>query len=96
MAEQASANALVASRAAATSASVEASRIGATPQGVAATAEEALGEPPAVPPTQVGDASLRSFSARADRVVARLRALERRPQPVRAPSAAAVRRRPGG
>jgi len=42
------------------------------------------------------DASLRSFSERADRVVARLRALERLPGRPRASSAAAGRRRPGG
>jgi hypothetical protein len=42
------------------------------------------------------DAALRSFSERADRVVARLRALERRPRWGRPASAAAGRRRPGG
>jgi hypothetical protein len=42
------------------------------------------------------DASLRSFTDRADRVVARLRALERLPRRSRASSAAAGRRRPGG
>ncbi len=41
------------------------------------------------------DAALRSFSERADRVVARLRALERRPRWRRPASAAAGRRRPG-
>ena len=42
------------------------------------------------------DASLRSFSERADRVVARLRALEGLPRRVRTSSAAAGHRRPGG
>jgi hypothetical protein len=42
------------------------------------------------------DAALRRFSERADRVVARLRALERRPRWGRAASAGAVPRRPGG
>jgi hypothetical protein len=42
------------------------------------------------------DVALRSFSARADRVVARLRALERRPRGARPTSVAAGRRRPGG
>lgn len=42
------------------------------------------------------DAALRSFSERADRVVARLRALERRPRRVHPASAAAGGRRPGG
>jgi hypothetical protein len=41
------------------------------------------------------DAALRSFSERADRVVARLRALDRRPRVTRPASAAAGRRRPG-
>jgi hypothetical protein len=45
---------------------------------------------------QLEDAALRSFSERADRVVARLRALERRPRRGRPASAAAGRRRPGG
>jgi len=43
-----------------------------------------------------GDAALRSFSERADRVVARLRALERRPRRPRSSTAAAGGRRPGG
>jgi hypothetical protein len=42
------------------------------------------------------DAALRSFSERADRVVARLRALDRRSRRGRPTSAAAGRRRPGG
>jgi len=43
------------------------------------------------------DAALRSFSERADRVVARLRALERRPRRGGRPAtAAATGRRPGG
>jgi hypothetical protein len=55
--------------------------------------------PPAGSPVEAGppiDAALRSFSERADRVVARLRALERRPRWVRPASAAAGARRPGG
>jgi len=48
------------------------------------------------PQPAVEDAALRSFSERADRVVARLRALERRPLRSRPTSAAAGRRRPGG
>jgi hypothetical protein len=42
------------------------------------------------------DAALRSFSERADRVVARLRALERRSRRGRSASVAAGHRRPGG
>lgn len=42
------------------------------------------------------DAALRRFSERADRVVARLRALERRPRWGRPASAGAAPRRPGG
>ncbi len=53
-------------------------------------------ESPRVPVEPSGDASLRSFSERADRVVARLRALERRPRWGRPTSAGAVPRRPGG
>ncbi|HEX5927973.1 MAG TPA: hypothetical protein VFY48_01115 [Solirubrobacterales bacterium] len=48
------------------------------------------------PPRQGEDAALRRFSERADRVVARLRALERRPSWGRAASAGAGQRRPGG
>jgi hypothetical protein len=48
---------------------------------------------PAAPARPAEDTALRSFSERADRVVARLRALERRPRPA---SVAAGRRRPGG
>ncbi len=44
----------------------------------------------------VEDAALRSFSERADRVVARLRALERRSRRGRPASVGAGRRRPGG
>ncbi len=43
-----------------------------------------------------GDASLRGFSERADRVVARLQALERLPARARPASVATGRRRPGG
>ena len=49
--------------------------------------------PPESPPR---DPALRSFSERADRVVARLRALERRSRGPRPASASAGRRRPGG
>ena len=42
------------------------------------------------------DAALLSFSERADRVVARLRALERRPRGPHPASAVATPRRPGG
>jgi hypothetical protein len=44
----------------------------------------------------VEDAALRSFSERADRVVARLRAWERRPGAGRPASVGAIPRRPGG
>jgi hypothetical protein len=53
-------------------------------------------EPAPQPEGPAEDAALRSFSARADRVVARLRALERRPQAARPASVGAGRRRPGG
>jgi hypothetical protein len=56
----------------------------------------ALDAQPAVPAPSVEDAALRRFSERADRVVARLRALERRPRRGGAPNAAAGPRRPGG
>jgi hypothetical protein len=97
-AERASASALEASQAAAaTATAAEASRAAqASRPGQATQAPgPAAGGMPS-PAGAVGDASLRNFSARADRVVARLRALERRPQQVRAPSAVAGRRRPGG
>jgi len=55
----------------------------------------ALSIVPPLPEKPPEDAALRSFSERADRVVARLRALERRPRQRRAPGAIAVRRRPG-
>jgi hypothetical protein len=48
------------------------------------------------PPVPAGDEALRSFSERADRVVARLRALERRPGAARPASAVAALRRPRG
>jgi hypothetical protein len=56
----------------------------------------ALNAQPASPEVPVEDAALRRFSERADRVLARLRALERRPRRHFATSAAAGRRRPGG
>lgn len=45
---------------------------------------------------RIEDAGLREFSQRADRVVARLRALQRRPPPSGIASAGAGRRRPRG
>lgn len=51
---------------------------------------------PAAAPEKHEDAALRSFSERADRVVARLRALERRPRWARPASVGAGPRRPGG
>jgi hypothetical protein len=68
----------------------------------ARASEAALAAHTAAPATSHGpqsalqDAALRSFSERADRVVARLRALERRPRRARPASAGAGRRRPGG
>jgi hypothetical protein len=56
----------------------------------------ALSATVAIPERPAEDAALRSFSERADRVVARLRALERRPRRGRPASVAAGRRRPGG
>jgi hypothetical protein len=55
----------------------------------------ALSIVPPVPEKPSEDAALRSFSERADRVVARLRALERRPRQRRPAGAVAGRRRPG-
>jgi hypothetical protein len=52
--------------------------------------------PPGPQPLQADDVALRSFSERADRVVARLRGLERRPREARPASVAAGRRRSGG
>lgn len=49
----------------------------------------------AEPERAIEDAALRSFSERADRVVARLRALERRSRRGRPASVGAGRRRPG-
>jgi len=66
----------------------------ATAAALAATAPSPSPSPASGEPS--GDASLRSFSERADRVVARLRALERRPRWGRPASAGAVPRRPGG
>jgi hypothetical protein len=51
---------------------------------------------PAAGPAAAEDAALRRFSERADRVVARLRALERRSRRGRPASAVATPRRPGG
>jgi hypothetical protein len=54
-------------------------------------------EPAATAPSKIpAEDAMRSFSERADRVMARLRALERRPRRVRPTSVGAGRRRPGG
>jgi hypothetical protein len=54
-------------------------------------------EPAAAPPSEgLAEDALRSFSERADRVMVRLRALERRPRRPRPASVPAGRRRPGG
>jgi hypothetical protein len=55
----------------------------------------ALTAVPPVPDKPSQDAALRSFSQRADRVVARLRALERRPRRGEPLASAAPWRRPG-
>jgi hypothetical protein len=55
-----------------------------------------VAEKPPRADTSPEDAALRSFSERADRVVARLRALERRPRWTRPASVGAAGRRPGG
>lgn len=52
--------------------------------------------PPSVPSESPAEEAMRSFSERADRVMARLRALERRPRRPRPASVGAGRRRPGG
>lgn len=64
------------------------------PQGVSGRPGEPTGGPPPAPKPPE-DAALRRFSERADRVVARLRALERR-RPGHQASAGAGPRRPGG
>jgi hypothetical protein len=56
----------------------------------------ALSVQPPTPERPPEDIALRSFSERADRVVARLRALERRPRGGRAASAVAGSRRSAG
>jgi hypothetical protein len=66
-----------------------AERATAAALSVEAASGAANGQPPE-------DAALRSFSERADRVVARLRALDRRSRRGRPASAGAGRRRPGG
>jgi hypothetical protein len=97
LAEQASANALAASRAAAAAAPSAAVGSSVPPAPVPAGAPETTFQAlPHLEPEYQGDASLRSFSERADRVAARLRALERRPRWGGPSSAAAGRRRPGG
>lgn len=53
-------------------------------------------QPVAPEPAPAEDTALRNFTERADRVVARLRALERRPRAARQASAVAAARRPGG
>jgi hypothetical protein len=97
LAERASVSALEASRSAAV-----ASAAGGRREGHAATASNgSLADPGLAAPTPgvatpSGDLSLRGFSERADRVVARLRALERLPLRARTSTAAAGHRRPGG
>jgi hypothetical protein len=59
-----------------------------------ASAADAAPRP--APAGAAGDPVLRSFSERADRVAARLRALERRPRGAHGTSAVAAPRRPGG
>lgn len=100
MAERASEAALDTSRTAASRLSEVVGQV-----AVASPPEDAARATVAAPPEPVGpvaarssaaDASLRSFSERADRVVARLRALERLPRRPPGSSAAAGHRRPGG
>jgi hypothetical protein len=67
----------------------------ATAAALSATAPDPV-SPVTAPEKSSEDAALRSFSGRADRVVARLRALERRPRWGRPASAGAGPRRPGG
>ena len=65
----------------------------------AVSVEPSQAASPAIPSMQAGpamDGGLQGFSERADRVVARLRALERRPHGSGPSSVAAGRRRPGG
>jgi hypothetical protein len=100
LAERASEAALGASRAAVARQPVGTSQPStASPSGVIfgpaplAPLPEVASSAPASSP--LGDASLRRFSERADRVVARLRALERLPR-AGTSSAAAGHRRPGG
>ncbi len=68
----------------------------ATAAALAGSVGPASGDGRAAPGSPAEDVALRSFSERADRVVARLRALERRPRWGRAASAGAAPRRPGG
>jgi hypothetical protein len=79
---------------------LRARRMGVPSQTVATDSQEASSAPaPASVPTRStgpGDPVLRGFSERADRVMARLRALERRPRRPAGSSAAAGHRRPGG
>jgi hypothetical protein len=68
------------------------------PEVPAASGQRPLAAPAFEPKSPVpgGDEALRSFSERADRVVARLRALERRPRGSHPASAVAAPRRSGG
>jgi len=66
-----------------------------TSRTAASRLSEVVGQVAVASPSK-DDASLRSFSERADRVVARLRALERLPRRPPGSSAAAGHRRPGG
>lgn len=61
-----------------------------------ASAAALSAQPPPTDRQAAEDTALRAFSERADRVVARLRALERRPRRMRSASAVAGARRPGG
>jgi hypothetical protein len=102
MAERASEAALGASRAAAARPSEEVGQAAAAnlpPAAGPAIVASPLAPEPVVSVATAGsaaDASLRNFSERADRVVARLRALERRPRGPAGSSAASGHRRPGG
>lgn len=70
--------------------------LGGGASGAASAPAPSVAEGSTPPPQPGEDTALRGFSERADRVVARLRALERRPRWGRAASAGAAPRRPGG
>jgi hypothetical protein len=100
LAERASEAALSVSRAGAARLPEEVGQAAAASTPVAAGPAIVASPPepvgPVAPASPAVDASLRSFSERADRVVARLRALERRSRRPAGSSAAAGHRRPGG